>query len=98
MREKHSSSETSFAALFNNFHRSPLVLPVGGLSYLCTCSPSNPSGWDFFTAGDPTHGAVQFVDAQTAASEKLAYVGDDGVAVMTVDTTTHLSAGQNRKS
>ena len=74
------------------------MLPVGGFSSVLTCSPSNSSEWDFFSDGDPTHGAVQYVDAATAATEKLAYVGDDGVAVMTVDTTTQLSAGQNRKS
>jgi len=41
---------------------------------------------------------VNYVDKSTAFSEKLAYVGQDGVAVMTVDTKTHLPAGQNRKS
>ena len=40
---------------------------------------------------------VQYVDAPTAFSEKLAYV-QDGVAVMTVDTKTNLTFAQNRKS
>jgi hypothetical protein len=41
---------------------------------------------------------VDYVDESTALSEGLAYVREDGVAVMTVDTKTHLSVGQHRKS
>ena len=59
---------------------------------------SNASKWDFFSYDDPTHGLVEYVDAPTAYSEGLAYIAEDGVAIMTVDTKTHLSVGQNRKS
>lgn len=50
------------------------------------------------TFDDPTHGLVQYVDADTAFANKLAYVRDDGVAIMRVDNTTWLAPGQKRDS
>lgn len=50
------------------------------------------------TFADPTHGLVTYVDSDTAFSTGLAYVRDDGVAVMRVDNTTTLQEGQNRNS
>ncbi|CAE6447912.1 unnamed protein product [Rhizoctonia solani] len=55
-------------------------------------------GFDFYTDKDPTNGQVQYVDSDTAFSEKLAYVTSDDKVVMKVDNTTYLSQGQNRKS
>ncbi|QRV90995.1 glycoside hydrolase family 16 protein [Ceratobasidium sp. AG-Ba] len=55
-------------------------------------------GFDFYTDRDPTNGQVQYVDRDTAFNEGLAYVTSDGKAVMKVDNTTWLTAGQNRKS
>ncbi|GAA93496.1 glycoside hydrolase family 16 protein [Mixia osmundae IAM 14324] len=54
--------------------------------------------YDFFTAADPTHGQVQFVDAATATSAKLAYVNSDGQAIIKMDDTSNLASGQARKS
>lgn len=54
--------------------------------------------WNFDTFADPTHGLVTYVDSGTAFSQGLAYVRDDGVAVMRVDNTTQLQDGQNRNS
>lgn len=50
------------------------------------------------TFDDPTHGAVNYVDAGTAFSQGLAYVRPDGVAVMKVDNTTFLQEGEKRNS
>ncbi|KAB5592190.1 hypothetical protein CTheo_4341 [Ceratobasidium theobromae] len=55
-------------------------------------------GFDFYTDKDPTNGQVQYVDRDTAFSEKLAYVTGDDKVIMKVDNTTWLSQGQNRKS
>lgn len=54
------------------------------------------SGWDFFTEADPTHGLVNFVSGKDAA--KLAYVQDDGTAVIAVDDTSDVAAGGKRNS
>jgi hypothetical protein len=56
------------------------------------------SNWTFVTIPDPTNGLVNYVDSNTAFSTGLAYVRDDGVAVMRVDNTTTLQEGQNRNS
>ncbi|KAI0638975.1 concanavalin A-like lectin/glucanase domain-containing protein [Trametes polyzona] len=53
-------------------------------------------GWDFFTAGDPTHGTVQYVDRNTANSSNLIEINSDGHAIMRVETTGQVSG--NRKS
>jgi hypothetical protein len=55
-------------------------------------------GWDFFTQDDPTHGNVRFLDRQGAFDAGLAYIRDDGAAVMRVDNYTKLNVGQNRNS
>lgn len=54
--------------------------------------------WSFFDQGDPTHGAVNFTDAQTAFANGLAYVTDDNVVIMKGDNTTWLPAGAVRES
>jgi len=54
--------------------------------------------WNFETFPDPTHGLVTYVDRDTAFAEGLAYVRDDGVAIMKVDNNTFLAEGEHRKS
>ncbi|KAG9058872.1 hypothetical protein FS842_000069 [Serendipita sp. 407] len=54
--------------------------------------------WTFMTFDDPTHGLVQYVDRDTAFASGLAYVREDGIAVMRVDNTTWLPEGQKRNS
>jgi len=54
--------------------------------------------WNFVTFDDPTHGLVNYVDHDTAFNTGLAYVRDDGVAVMRVDNTTTLQDGEKRNS
>ncbi|CAG7847455.1 Probable glycosidase C21B10.07 [Serendipita indica DSM 11827] len=54
-------------------------------------------GWDFFEYADPTHGMIRYVSADEAKSSNLAYVRDDGVAVMTVDTTTTLAVSDSEQ-
>jgi len=53
-------------------------------------------GWDFFTASDPTHGLVDYVDENTARSNGLLEVNSQGNAVMRVETTETVS--DNRQS
>ncbi|GAA5946119.1 hypothetical protein JCM10213_006828 [Rhodosporidiobolus nylandii] len=54
-------------------------------------------GWDFFTADDPTHGQVDYVSLDDAKSAGL--ISTSGTsAMMKVDNTTTLSAGDKRKS
>jgi len=55
-------------------------------------------GWDFWDQGDPTHGAVNFLGKSDAFKSGLAYIDDDGAAIMRVDNSTHLNEGQNRNS
>ncbi|KAK7025209.1 GH16 domain-containing protein [Favolaschia claudopus] len=54
--------------------------------------------WDFFSAGDPTHGAVNYLTKDEATKKGLAYVQKDGTTVLAVDSKTKLGAGQNRDS
>ncbi|KAF5350269.1 hypothetical protein D9758_007777 [Tetrapyrgos nigripes] len=54
--------------------------------------------WNFFDRADPTHGNVDYQSKADAVKKGLAYVQDDGTAVLRVDNTTHLSPGQNRAS
>jgi hypothetical protein len=56
------------------------------------------SGWDFFAFSDPTHGMVNFLDQGAAQSAGLAYVQEDGTAVLAVDSHTQLPVGANRNS
>jgi hypothetical protein len=44
--------------------------------------------FEFFQGEDPTHGFVEYVDANTAAAEGLAGYFSDGSVFMTVDTKT----------
>lgn len=43
--------------------------------------------FNFFTAGDPTYGHVQYVDRYTASRNGYTTVSEDDTAVMSVDTT-----------
>ena len=54
------------------------------------------SEWDFFTQPDPTHGNVIYESREN--SKDLAYVQQDGTAVMKVDNTTNVPPGGNRRS
>jgi len=54
--------------------------------------------WNFFSFDDPTHGLVQYTTQEEATNAGLAYVRDDGVAVIKVDDTTVLQEGEHRKS
>jgi len=55
-------------------------------------------GWDFFSAPDPTHGNVNFLNDKDAFSSGLALVQDDNTTVLAVDDTTVLPVGANRNS
>ncbi|KAF9270240.1 glycoside hydrolase family 16 protein [Marasmius fiardii PR-910] len=52
----------------------------------------------FFTGDDPTHGRVDYIDANYAFQNGLAYVQDDGVVIMKGDNTSWLQDGEYRKS
>ncbi|TFK39842.1 glycoside hydrolase family 16 protein [Crucibulum laeve] len=54
--------------------------------------------WDFFSGSDPTHGNVNFLSKEDAASKKLAFVQADGTTVLAVDDTTTLPSGGSRNS
>jgi len=54
--------------------------------------------WQFMTFDDPTHGLVTYVDKDTAFNTGLAYVREDGVAIMKVDNTTQLQSGEKRNA
>jgi len=54
------------------------------------------SEWDFFTGPDPTHGNVAY---QTRGNSRdLAYVDEDGTAVLRVDNEGNVPVGGNRRS
>ncbi|GLB41674.1 putative glycoside hydrolase family 16 protein [Lyophyllum shimeji] len=55
------------------------------------------AGWDFFNKGDPTHGLVNYVDAETAQEKHLAKV-EDGQVILAADDTTVLRSGDKRDS
>ncbi|GJJ07793.1 hypothetical protein Clacol_001998 [Clathrus columnatus] len=55
------------------------------------------NNWDYFTASDPTHGNVHYVNQQDALSLGLVQV-EKNVTTIKVDDTTQLSSGQNRNS
>ncbi|KAL6868377.1 family 16 glycoside hydrolase [Trichoderma novae-zelandiae] len=50
------------------------------------------SSFDFFSEADPTHGFVQYVDAQTANAQGLAGISSGGI-FMGTDSTTQNPAG-----
>ncbi|KAJ2956229.1 hypothetical protein NQZ79_g7888 [Umbelopsis isabellina] len=52
------------------------------------------SNFDFFTASDPTHGFVQYVDASTASSLGLTKVQNGAVIIKADNTTVATSAGR----
>ncbi|KAF8224169.1 glycoside hydrolase family 16 protein [Tricholoma matsutake] len=54
--------------------------------------------FSFFNYSDPTHGQVNFVDAQTAFSKSLAYVQSDGTVIIKGDDTSTLPLGAFRDS
>jgi len=54
------------------------------------------SGWDFFSNSDPTHGNVVYQTREN--SRDLAYVDDDGCAVLRVDNRGNVPPGGNRRS
>ena len=56
----------------------------------------DPSGWNFFTDADPTHGLVNFVDGD--AAKKLAYVQSDNTVVLAVDDSDGIPVGGKRNS
>jgi hypothetical protein len=54
-------------------------------------------GWNFFTAGDPTHGTVDYVNEQTARS--AGYIGMRGNSVyIGCDTKNKVTTGRGRQS
>ncbi|KAG9103600.1 hypothetical protein FRC06_009610 [Ceratobasidium sp. 370] len=54
--------------------------------------------WWFYSYPDPTNGQVDYLSKEEATAAELAYVQDDGVAVMRVDNTSKLAPGEKRKS
>ncbi|KAJ7334248.1 glycoside hydrolase family 16 protein [Mycena albidolilacea] len=54
--------------------------------------------WDFFSGGDPTHGAVNYLTKSEATAKGLAYVQKDGTAILAVDSKSKLGSGDNRDS
>jgi hypothetical protein len=52
--------------------------------------------FEFFNGPDPTHGFVEYVDAQTAADNNLAGYFEDGSVFMAVDSTTQFPANGRR--
>lgn len=56
------------------------------------------SKWDFFTADDPTHGAVRYVSRDEAFAANMAFVEDDGTIKIGVESNTTLQDGEKRKS
>ncbi|KAG6865090.1 hypothetical protein C0991_005192 [Blastosporella zonata] len=53
--------------------------------------------WDFFDQDDPTHGLVNYQNADNAKSKGLAVV-EDGQLILSVDATTQLRPGDKRDS
>jgi len=52
--------------------------------------------WDFFTAEDPTHGIVDYINEDAGREFGLVEINSDGHAIMRVETTPEVSG--NRKS
>ncbi|KAG8986025.1 hypothetical protein FRB90_004258, partial [Tulasnella sp. 427] len=55
-------------------------------------------GFGFDNFADPTHGNVNYVKSSDAFSRGLAYVDNNGLAVMKIDNTNTIAAGGNRDS
>jgi hypothetical protein len=73
-----------------SFRASPVVFRATGANFF--------DEWSFFTQPDPTHGLVTFQSAEAAFASGLAFVRDDGAAVMKVDNSTWLQSWQPRRS
>ncbi|GAA6021012.1 hypothetical protein JCM10207_003888 [Rhodosporidiobolus poonsookiae] len=56
------------------------------------------SQFTFWTAADPTHGQVTYVDAATAAKKGLASVTKSGTVLLSIDRTSKLAPGAKRES
>ncbi|QRV76666.1 WSC domain protein [Ceratobasidium sp. AG-Ba] len=56
------------------------------------------NNWWFYNYTDPTNGQVDYLTKEEATAANLAYVQDDGIAVMKVDNTSKLGPGEPRKS
>jgi len=54
--------------------------------------------WNFFSAGDPTHGNVNYLTKADATAKGLAYVQADGTTVLAVDDKSTLKNGASRNS
>lgn len=54
--------------------------------------------FSFYNSADPTHGMVNYVDANEAFASHLAYVREDNVTIIAVDNETKLNPGEYRKS
>jgi len=52
-------------------------------------------GWNFWSYGDPTGGAVNYLDSATAWSSGLVFINGAGNAVIKVDTTPVVSGNRN---
>ncbi|GAA5996571.1 uncharacterized protein JCM10292_003060 [Rhodotorula paludigena] len=55
-------------------------------------------GWKFWNDTDPTQGQVVYVDRTYAVEKSLAYVREDGVAVLSIDKSSALARGEGRAS
>lgn len=54
--------------------------------------------WNYFSAPDPTGGQVNYLSGPEAQAKGLAYVRQDGKAVLKVDSTSDLPLGAPRDS
>lgn len=79
-----------------------LLAPGAAASYILEDNFSGStffSNFDFFTASDPTHGFVNYVDQATAQSKGLLTAADGSPATFGVDHTSVLNAtGTGRTS
>ena len=54
--------------------------------------------WNYFSASDPTGGQVNYLSGHDAQAKGLAYVQQDGKAVLKVDSSSDLPPGAPRDS
>jgi hypothetical protein len=54
--------------------------------------------WNYFSAPDPTGGLVNYLSGPEAHKKGLAYVRQDGKAVLKVDSSSDLPLGAPRDS
>jgi len=54
--------------------------------------------FNFYSDADPTHGLVDYVPREEAASRNLTFINEFGQAVMRIDKDSHLEQGEFRKS